>query len=65
MEYVNNFFPVSYYIPVEEEDKDIIINVSFPFLDCQEKETEDLGDERFDIVGVVTNEIFIIERKKK
>ena len=64
VEYINNFFPVSYYIPVEEEDNDIIINVSFSFLDRQEKEIEDLGDERFDIVGVVTNEIFIIERKK-
>lgn len=64
VEYINDFFPVSYYIPVEDEDNDIIINVSFPFLEYQEKETDDLGDERFDIVGVVTHEIFVIERKK-
>ena len=72
VEYIRNFFPVSYYIPVEDESNDVAINVHFSSIEYGKEDIgmghlydiDDFGNERFDITGVVTNEVFIIERKK-
>lgn len=72
VEYISDFFPLSYYIPVEDKSNDLSINVHFSLIEYGKEDNgmghlydiDDFGDERFDIIGVVTNEIFIIERKK-
>ena len=72
VEYISTFFPLSYYIPVEDESNDVSINVRFSLIEYGKEDIgmghlydiDDFGDEQFDITGVVTNEVFIIERKK-